>query len=352
MIRQLIISALLLAAGNVWEVIHTDSVERLYSATQIDFASAPETAGQFNTGWFALSPNAGYIAARNTRDVLAIWRSTGDFWGVYPDTALGVFVDAAFGGENRLAVVYAGENQYIVLVVDLETLISTRTMVISPNWPQSIWFDADGQLRLEVDRVQSLNRQPLIVRLPVDEGDVRVFEDDLPVLPYAPAADLDALLRIGRVPPPFVITSSADDLVKRWDVERGEVTAQAQVTDGPAMFGQINKSGSHLAWRDTESKALHLLNFETGKDIIVALLNGQYAQFLFLSPSADVIIGVNLDLQPVVVAWDTLSGQRYHLGEYRLCGRVPDMARLSQAGTALVIGCDTGLELWRVGSLK
>lgn len=54
MIRQLIISALLLAAGNVWEVIHTDSVERLYSATQIDFASAPETAGQFNTGWFAL----------------------------------------------------------------------------------------------------------------------------------------------------------------------------------------------------------------------------------------------------------------------------------------------------------
>jgi hypothetical protein len=80
----------------------------------------------------------------------------------------------------------------------------------------------------------------------------------------------------------------------------------------------------------------------------VAALDGAYAQAILLSPAADVILAVNLDLQPVVVAWDAATGTRYDLGEYRTCGRTPDMVRLSRDGSTLVIGCDTGFEWWRV----
>jgi hypothetical protein len=57
---------------------------------------------------------------------------------------------------------------------------------------------------------------------------------------------------------------------------------------------------------------------------------------------------VDVDDEPVVVAWDVATGQQYHLGTYRQCNRPPDMARLSEDGTTLVIACDTGLDIWRV----
>jgi WD40 repeat protein len=166
-------------------------------------------------------------------------------------------------------------------------------------------------------------------------------------VPSALHADPTAFTRIGRVPLPFAVTSSQDGLVKLWNLETGKVISQAKV-DGLPVFGQINTSGSHLAWRDPDSNALHLLDFATGKDEVVAPLYGEYIQFMFLTLNADVIIGVNLDLQPNVVAWDTATGKRYDLGKYRQCSRVPDMARLSKDGTTLVIGCDTGLDIWRI----
>jgi hypothetical protein len=50
-----------------------------------------------------------------------------------------------------------------------------------------------------------------------------------------------------------------------------------------------------------------------------------------------------------VVAWDVKTGERTILGEYRECNRPqPDMTRLSEDGTTLVIGCDTGLDIWRI----
>ena len=72
-------------------------------------------------------------------------------------------------------------------------------------------------------------------------------------------------------------------------------------------------------------------------------------RYLLLNSSASVIIGINVDLKPVVVAWNVVTGERIELGEYRSCDRQPDMVRLSVDDTTLVIGCDTGMDIWRVG---
>ena len=90
------------------------------------------------------------------------------------------------------------------------------------------------------------------------------------------------------------------------------------------------------------------MDFETGEDRAVAPLEGQYVQWFFVTDAADVIIAVNINLEPVVVAWDSATGERFDLGSYRQCNRVPDKARLSLDGKTLVIGCDTGLDIWRI----
>jgi hypothetical protein len=77
-------------------------------------------------------------------------------------------------------------------------------------------------------------------------------------------------------------------------------------------------------------------------------LGGVYLPFLALTPNADVIIAVNAGLQPIVTAWNTATGEKYDLGEYRQCNRQPDMVRLSQDGATLAIGCDTGVDIWRI----
>jgi hypothetical protein len=122
----------------------------------------------------------------------------------------------------------------------------------------------------------------------------------------------------------------------------------AKVENGPAVFGQINATAEYLAWRDPQSEFLNLLDFITGENLIIAELNRQYVQGYFVTISGDVILGVNVDFAPIVVAWDVATGNRIDLGNYRHCNRVPDLIRLSLDGASLIVGCDTGLDIWRV----
>jgi hypothetical protein len=89
------------------------------------------------------------------------------------------------------------------------------------------------------------------------------------------------------------------------------------------------------------------MNFATGDDKVVTQLEGLYIPFLFVNAQADIILGVNVDDQPVVNAWIAASGERLPLGLYRQCNRPPDMVKLSADSTTLIIGCDTGLDIWR-----
>jgi len=168
--------------------------------------------------------------------------------------------------------------------------------------------------------------------------------------PYLPAEDEDAVVRIGRVPLPYVVTSSEEGIVKLWNLGTQEPLATVDNTTGePSVFGNINNTPTHLVWRDNASLMLYLLDFATGENKAIDALNGAYVQWFFLTPNADVVIGVGVDGEPNVVAWDVANQTSHILGEYRTCGRPqPDMARLSRDGTTLVIGCGDGLEVWRV----
>jgi hypothetical protein len=163
----------------------------------------------------------------------------------------------------------------------------------------------------------------------------------------SPQTDPDALIRIGRLPAPLAISVTREGLVRRWDLSTGEVTAEVPMDTLP-LYGHATPDGERLVWRDPPSTALNILNFETGENRMIIPLNGMYVPFIFLTASADVIIGVDPDEEPVVVAWVAERGERIDLGQYRACGRPPDMARLSEDGSTLVIGCDAGLDIWRV----
>ncbi|MGB1287412.1 MAG: hypothetical protein ACPG7F_12815, partial [Aggregatilineales bacterium] len=113
-------------------------------------------------------------------------------------------------------------------------------------------------------------------------------------------------------------------------------------------FGNINAAADTLIWRDNANNILSALNFNTGDNQQITDLQGQYAQWLFITPAADLAFAINLEFEPLIIAWDVNTGTEIFRQPYRYCERLPDMARLSVDGTTLVIGCDTGLEIWRI----
>jgi hypothetical protein len=156
--------------------------------------------------------------------------------------------------------------------------------------------------------------------------------------------------RVGRIPPPLALTLDFDGNLYRWDLDANSLTAAVEVGD-MAMFGAANLAGTHYAWLATDYRTLHLVNFSAGTDRVVASLgDGVYVSHLKLTHEADVILGVDpKDAPGTVSAWTVETGERLDLGPYRECIRTqPDLVQLSRDGTALVIGCDTGLDIWRV----
>lgn len=252
--------------------------------------------------------------------------------------------DAAFSPDGSLlASLHSDVEGYIAAARDMTTgEIVTLPFHENGDAPYAIWVEASNEaLWLEVLPLDP-ETAPYVVRLPLDGGDSESFA--------SVASNPSAIVRIGRIPPPLAVTASVDGLVSLFDLERAELVASAQV-DGVPQFGRINELGGnmYLAWSDSSAESLHLLNFATGEDRVVAPLEGAYIQAVLLAPAGDVILGVNVDFEPIILAWLSETGERIDLGAYRECSRTPDMARLSTDGRTLAVGCDTGLEFWRVG---
>ena len=129
---------------------------------------------------------------------------------------------------------------------------------------------------------------------------------------------------------------------------RREHEARYSLRQGPAVFGAVNARGQPLRLERSGFRSPEPARFETGNNRVVADIGGAYAQYHLLTADASAILVVNLDFAPEVFAWDVETGERHDLGEYRECERIPDKVALSADGTALVIGCDTGLDIWRV----
>jgi len=345
-------------------VINAMNIGQLRSVLTIDFADAPEEAGIIQNGWFVLNKNGTHAATVNRANALVIWDTvSGDYVDSYALTSAdglpATVLDMAFGnvtsqGESHelLVSLHSDGQTYSLGYFDIASG-EFESVVVSESQtaiPVRVWI---GDLLTYVEiQTTTPEQQSYILGRPTIVPNRGMLGNEA-ISRTSPDNDPDAFVRIGRVLPPFAVTSTVDGLVKLWNLETGQVTATAQVDDGPPVFGQVNASGSHLVWRDPESTVLHVLDFEMGEDAIVAQLGGEYFPALLLTDAADVVIAVNSinaqsEIAPIVIAWDVATGERRVLGEHRSCNRQPDMARLSHDGTTLVIGCDMGLDVWRV----
>ncbi|MBC8099368.1 MAG: hypothetical protein H7Y11_07990 [Armatimonadetes bacterium] len=329
-------------------VIDADNVTQLNAVWAVDFTALPPDI-TVESGWFTLSAAGDAIAVVRREGGLVIYDDTGAVVDTFalqgangqPATVL----DARFAPDGRsIAAVQTDGEAFFVSVHTIGVAETLRLpFPVEYGLPVRVWFDAVAPY-VWLEAMPFTEGAPQVVRLPLpDAEDTEIF-----ALPNAVELDSEALVRIGRIPAPAAITATSAGVVKLWDLQTGLVTYRVQLESVP-VFGRINEAtGTQLAWRDAQSDALNILDFVTGESQAVAVLGGEYIQALLLGATGDVVLGVHLGDDPSVAAWLTATGEQLDFGRYRACSRVPDMVQLSADGTTLVIGCDTGLELWRV----
>ncbi len=356
-------------------IITAENITQLQSVATIDFADYPELSAMA-TGWFTSNKQGDLYAIADTTEQIFIVSLDGTIstvsYGEVNEELGHSVIDVKFGTLNddtiivtlvqinlRTKDIDTGEESMLASAQMSYHSVDGKTALEEPididllmgYSGRAIWLTPDDtdnenfQVHLEASDIRSSAIRDVIISwTPFADVEEYSYEE----IPYAPASAVESSVRIGRIVPPIAITASFEGLVKRWDLEAGEITAEAQVEGGSAVFGQINASGSHFAWRDPLSENINLLNFETGENQVVAPLDGEYFNWFFVSQDASVILGVTPEERPEIVAWIVETGERILVGEYRECSRQPDMVRLSKVGTTLVIGCNTGLDIWRV----
>jgi WD40 repeat protein len=338
-------------------VITVSNVDDLRPVAAVDFESLPPEI-VIQTGWFNLSTDGQRAAGVRADGGLMIWSLPDGalidtFTVAADDGTPATVLDARFDASGeRVATIHTADGQTYQVAV--HRINGGTTVFDYPGGlgvPVRVWLDSDAPevvwIEAGPDYFDPEQNRHLVVRLTIPGSDAEPAEPV--VIDAAPEADSESFVRIGRIPAPLAITSTADGVVRLWDLQTGVKTAEV-VLDAVPVFGRVNETtGQQLTWRDQTSQALHLLDFATGENRLIAEIGGEYIQALMLTPAADVVLAVHIGDVPNVAAWDASSGAFRELGLYREdCSRVPDMVQLSADGTTLVIGCDTGLEVWQV----
>lgn len=334
----LALCAVLLQIGErVHEPISADNIARLQAVTSIAFDDLPEAAGEIVNGRFIVNADGTRLAVVNRANAIVALSDFGELVGLCSvigrDGLPATFIEGVFGAHTSVIVSLHtdGPTSYYVSRCDAasgEQIVWPFSQTLAEVWTDSdaIWASDSASGVVHIDA----------------EG--RVSALTVP----SPDTDPTSAIRIGRIAPPLAVSVTEGGLVKRWDLENGMVTAAVQVKTGLPIYGHLSSDGRYLVWRDPPSTALYVLDFAASTNVVVTQLNGVYIPFVFVAPAGDAVVGVQIDDQPVVNAWEVASGVRHDLGHFRTCGRPPDMARLSADGTALIIGCDTGIDIWRV----
>lgn len=343
-IRKLLITLIcagfstIIMFGQDSELISADNVERLRSVQQIDYA---DLEADINIGWFVANEDASeFIVFDNDSNILWI-TDDGEFqsWSyvINPEEQVFTMIDA----------VYFREFHFILYVLDDKYYVDGQELDFA-GMPVGLTLGSDiGFVYIEVL---------------LDDGDTVIYEYGITpftgeltqsdTIPYPLNDVTESVMRVGRIELPTIIASSLDNgTIQLYYPGFTWLDRKYEVDNGPAVFGAVNSTfagSTHFAWSDPNSTNLNLLDLETGENQVIAELNNLYAQYYLLSQDASLVIAVNVDFTPNVIAWDTDTGKRYDLGEYRDCERIPDKVELSADGTTLIIGCDTGLDIWRI----
>lgn len=332
--------ALLQIGGRAPEPISAGNLARLQSVTTITFDELPEAAGDIVNGRFFVSTDGARLAVVNRENVVVVLSDSGDLIGTCRVTGRdglpATFIEGTFG---------AREDTVVSLHTDGPTSYYVSKCHVTSG-EQVIWSVAQSLVEVWTDASGAVWAADINGSVVYIDASGQVSTLTLP----SPDTDPASVIRIGRIAPPLAVSVMESGLVKRWNLEAGAVTAVAHIENGLPIYGHISPDGRCLVWRDPPSTGLYLLDFAVNANTIVTQLNGTYIPFVFITPACDVVIGVQIEDQPVVRAWEAATGVRHDLGRFRACSRPPDMARLSADGTTLMIGCDTGIDIWRAAS--
>ena len=327
------------------EPISADNFERLTPVTEINFDQLPVQVGTILNGRAYVDAAGAHVAVVNRDGQIVIFDSQGNLLAVTEpilteDGFPATFIDGAFARDAPYFVaIYSGGDRFYLTVTQLD---GTRHVAAhqSPARPVAIWSDR-GEVWLEMipDDADTL---PFLLRYALDD-----LAGPGETLPNVLSSDLQVVVRIGHLPLPLAVTAHEDGQVSRWNLEEGRRTHLDLLPEVP-IYGDLTPDGLYLLWRDAASQALHVYDFDTAEEQVSVALNGIYIPFLHITPDGQLIIGVDVDELPLIAVWPVATGQRHDIGPYRQCGRAPDMVALSNDGSTLVIGCDSGIEFWKI----
>lgn len=336
------------------EPLTMDNVSQFAPVRSLDF----DAFGDFDSGWFAYDAVSGALAVVDRRETLMVvtpddgvlltYRPDG-----YEDEPV-TFLDGVMHN-GLLAAAYAVPDGYLLIRASADDNWTVhQALVETRDRPVELWLNCDDATKdcdtwAEVSSLEGLDGD-YIVRVPPFHDDVTLAVDDIFVHQNPINADSSAVVRIGRIPLPYEVTSTIDGVMRLWNLETGDIVREVDNTTGiPGVFGAMNAEATHLLWRDNASETLYLLDMVSGENRSITALGGAYVQWFFLAPDASIALGINYGGEAGVFAWDMATGERMSLGDYRTCGRPqPDKASFTADGTTLVIGCDTGIEIWQV----
>jgi hypothetical protein len=306
------------------ELISAENLGRLQSVQHIDYA---DFDADIEIGWFIANDvatefvvfdnDSNLYRMADDSDITEIWRYIDE-----SDEQLFAVIDGTF----------AFEEFYLLYIIDGNYWID-NTPFMGEGVPLALDHD-DNALYVEAQ----IDSELVVYQL----NESLMIQSEFII----PSDASQPIMRVGRLRLPIIVQSSFDGGIDIFYFD--SLMGRYEILDAMAVFGNINADTTHFAWSDPNSTYLNLLDIETGENKIIANLNGAYAQYYLLSHDASLIIAVNVNFVSNVIAWDVNTGTRYDLGAYRECKRIPDKVKLSADGTTLIIGCDTGLELWRI----
>ena len=333
--------------GNCCETpLTAQTLQDFHSVLQVDFAELDATVGHIKSGWLRVRHDGQQVVLLTGANDLVVWDIVQNKWVTSyqvegQDGLPANMMDAFWTPSGRMLIsLHHDGATYTLARFEVQTgTLAIHSLDTQQGIPVRVWGD-DEWAWLEWMPHDS-TQVPFITAFNADGQVIEPF-------PSIAEQDRDSAVRIGRMPAPLAVTANEQGMVRLWHLEQGALLHEVTLNQMP-VFGHINSAnGRKLVWRDAYSDTLNLLDFENAAQTQIATLNGQYVQALLLGIEADVVLAVNIDLQPVIWAWVLNDTQPIVLGEYRPCGRTPDMVQLSENGTTLVIGCDTGIDVWRV----
>jgi hypothetical protein len=329
--------------------ISAENISRLGSAERLDFERLPADIHPAS-GQFAINANATRVVTFGNRPNDPPF-SQAILWG-YPQT------DMAFNtiegdsiarllADDGLCLYTGYRGHYVIWRLDPQAASAKAWVRVSLPNPEdtavNFWLADYTTCTAEVF-VEVAAEDGQIYTLAGHETGYSILYPRL----FDTAPDTVAA-RVGRIPPPLAVTVDFDGTLYRWDMQTNEITGQMWV-GSVAMFGKLNASGSHYAWLSPDWTALQVVDFTSQTIVQTFQLEKTYISHLLFTHAADVIIGIDpSDARGTVRAWVVDNRTTQDLGAYRPCERTqPDLAQLSRDGSAVVIGCDWGVDIWRI----